>query len=180
MKIITGTPRCGTNFIASLFTQAGIPMGHECYYGLPYGGTWMETMRGEASWLAAPFLERHTDVIHIVRNPIKVISSMKHDKFLDEPFNPYAEFAIRHLPTILDYEGLDRYIHYWIEWNKKINGNRYKLEDIVENPNIILPNKENLNTDKKNSYGDVPQLDLTSCKLYPELKEAALLYEYQI
>ena len=139
MLLFTGMPRSGTGFISKLLTEAGIPCGHESVYGFDKQGTKGEVIKvnfgkqgnwkAESSFMAAPFLEGH-DVIHITRNPLRVISSLIENKALKQD-DQYTKFVYQNLPTLKNYEGIDKYLHFYIEWNKMIEPHpRHKIEDI--------------------------------------------------
>lgn len=99
--LVTGTGRCGTNFMANVLTSVGVPCGHEAVFG-PMGWEWASQVlkgereasnsgisregtilsegmeiEGDSSYASAPFLGRvESFVIHLVRNPMDVIASM--------------------------------------------------------------------------------------------------------
>ena len=135
MIIITSCPRSGTGFMAKLFTFAGIPCGHEQIYGFGEGHKVLYP-KADSSFMAVPFLKRHKEILHIVREPLKVVSSLWAMKGLElEYVDKYMGFVFDNLPSLHDYEGLERYMHFYIEWNKKIEehtDNRYRLEDICK------------------------------------------------
>lgn len=120
--IITGTARAGTTFMSRFLTSAGIECGHEAVCGF-----WPEKLSGspnaiaESSWCAAPYL-RSVDatVVHIVRNPFRVIPSMMAWRELDTPSSPYTQFALSHVPEAENYIGLDRYLCFWLGWMRFI------------------------------------------------------------
>lgn len=145
--LITGTPRSATTYMALLFQSAGIPIPHEQFFGAPGGGFWLNYAIGDSSAIAAPFLHmmpEKTTIIHIVRNPLKVLSSFQRWGFLED--NHLLDFwvgiqAIQNMPSILEYKGLDRYIHYYIGWNRMVEEYtkcRYRVEDINKNPKKIF------------------------------------------
>jgi len=99
--IVTGTGRCGTNFMANLLTSMGWPCGHEAVFGPEGIERAMETIEGkrspenskisrigtilsderslvgDSSYMAAPFLKNFdSTVIHLVRNPTDVVASL--------------------------------------------------------------------------------------------------------
>lgn len=84
--VVTGCGRSGTSYAATVLTAAGIPCGHEELFhprvrSLPDFGT----RRGDASWLAAPFVSKLPDgtvVLHQVRDPVQVIGSFYGLRFL--------------------------------------------------------------------------------------------------
>ena len=101
--IITGTGRCGTLYMANLFTSMGYPCTHEAVF-TPSGMDWaMDVLEGrrprtnskisdgkrcipfgedaefvaESSFLATPFLEQvDAKVVHVVRHPARVVASL--------------------------------------------------------------------------------------------------------
>jgi hypothetical protein len=167
--LFTGCPRTGTQYIAKLVTSAGILCSHECYFGMP-GVFWCPDgeIRAESSWLAAPFLDKVGDakIIHIIRNPIKVINSMMADGALDGILGATVHnfWKMMVMPNILSFQGIDRYLYFFIEWNRMIrergkNPPVYRLEDIVEDPRAWLKEtgiypKRKLFTEKANQHHD--------------------------
>lgn len=83
--IITGTGRCGTMFMSRFLTDMGIPCGHEVIFtneGLTAAKANLVTYEGlnaDSSYMAAPYLQheilKNASVIHLVREPMKVINS---------------------------------------------------------------------------------------------------------
>jgi hypothetical protein len=147
--IIVGTGRCGTVYFAKILNSVGIPCSHERIFttkGMRYaldilnkgGGKdsdvsqWANlevkcTPQAEASYMAVPYLNhscfQSTTVIHIVRNPLKVIQSFsnKLQYWRDDVLNEYERFIQKNLPTIEQYNGsLLRCTHYIVDWNKRI------------------------------------------------------------
>ncbi len=133
--IITGAPRSGTGFVAKLLTEAGFYCGHEQLYGFG-AGLRVKNQKAESSWLAVPYLKKHKKIIHIVRNPLKVIGSMIGGRFLESEMvevNPWTQFAFKHLPSLKNYQGVERYVYFYVKWNKRIEkytDKRFRLEDI--------------------------------------------------
>ncbi len=143
--IISGTPRSGTGFMAKLFTSAGIPIGHEMFFGMPGHGYFPKNAQGDSSWMAVPFIHNFdATVIHIVRNPIDNISSLLHrDTFSDDRMKNsiYTFFKRIRLPDLLRWDGMDRYLAFYLAWNKQIDqveNVRVKLEDVVADPEPLL------------------------------------------
>lgn len=91
--MVTGSGRSGTGYTAALLSAAGIHCGHEALFqprtrSVPDFGTW----DGDASWLAAPFLDRlppGTPVVHQVRDPVEVVTSWVGLRFLSTR-GPYS------------------------------------------------------------------------------------------
>lgn len=83
--IVTGTGRCGTMFMSRFFTDVGIPCGHEVIFtneGIVAARSNLITYQGldaDSSYMAAPYLQNEilagTSIIHLVREPMKVINS---------------------------------------------------------------------------------------------------------
>lgn len=139
--IITGCPRSGTGYIAKLFTHAGIPCGHEQkYYNYQSVNltSHVKNPQAESSWLAIPHLHKYKNILHIVREPMKVISSMMNVDFLQEG---EMEFVAEALPDILKLEGIERYVYFWTQWNmliEKHTDKRYRIEDINKDPRKFI------------------------------------------
>jgi len=143
--IISGTPRSGTGFMAKLFTSAGIPIGHEMFFGMPGHGYYPKNAQGDSSWMAVPFIHNFdATVIHIVRNPLDNISSLLHRETFSEDrmkHSIYTFFKTIRLPILDRFEGLDKYLAFWLYWNKEIDlveNVRVKLEDIAQDPKPML------------------------------------------
>lgn len=153
--IITGTPRSGTGFMAKLFTSAGVPIGHEMFFGMPGHGYYPRNAQGDSSWMAVPFMHNFTEakIIHIVRNPLDTIASLLHrETFSDDRLanSIYTFFKMKRLPVLKRFEGMDRYIAFYLYWNKEIDmieTYRVKLEDMADNPTPLL---DKLEIDHKN------------------------------
>lgn len=156
--IVTGTGRCGTLFMANLLTSMGFPCSHEAIF-TPKGFYWAkevidglrplensEISKGdnlsegatkivaESSYMAAPFLKKiDKEVIHVVRNPFKVIASLTGNffklftkeypvSFESDPLHfQYEDFIYKNMPEIANEETqLDRGCLYYIRWNEMI------------------------------------------------------------
>lgn len=90
--------------------------------------------RAESSYMAAPFLQhellKDTKIIHVVRDPLKVLSShifdvRFFDKNLDDPIQKhYQNFVFSILPELnsIDNE-IERGCYYYTQWNKLIEEN---------------------------------------------------------
>lgn len=90
--------------------------------------------RAESSYMAAPFLQhellKDTKIIHVVRDPLKVLSShifdvRFFDKNLDDPIQKhYQNFVFSILPelNVIDNE-IERGCYYYTQWNKMIEEN---------------------------------------------------------
>ncbi len=82
-------------------------------------------LQGEASYMAAPFLE-HLDmrVLHVTRHPSKVINSFcNYINYFSssEPTNNYEKFIYEHVPELTEeMPQYDRCALYYVRWNEMI------------------------------------------------------------
>jgi hypothetical protein len=197
--IITGTPRSGSSFMAELFTSAGYPCGHETFYGMPGYGTYRRPQYGESSWLAVPYLDRdgNRPKVLVLRNPLKVISSLVNDGFFsDESWktNPYTFYVNLFLPEIKEYQGLDQYLYFWMEWNTQAAHrikHIWKIEDINSDPGKffnalgidVKDDAEFFSNQKENHRGCTEYLtldDLKDCELRDKFLEVAKSFDYNL
>ena len=170
--LVTGMPRSGTVYMARLLTSAGLMCGHESIFALDgiegaiqalsdeYVKTsvvsndvpesWFNhrTQVAESSYLAAPFLDHScladTRIIHVVRNPLLVISSLLLDVdfFKEKDQIPYLDFVHKHLPELKKINNeIERITAYYVWWNnlleQKSVGKQYlrlKIEEAVGSP----------------------------------------------
>ena len=181
---MVGTGRCGTVSLSRLMTEAGIPCGHESIFdsqGLEKAAERLKTntfqqsftsardgwqppdeIQADASYMAVPFLNsailRNTKVIHLVRNPLQVISSfvygVKHFQG-NEVVKEWDDFIEVHLPSIKNFNTpIEKATHFYIEWNKMIKSDIFhRIEDgpkeLLEK--MSLPS-DNLYEHKANSF----------------------------
>lgn len=191
---VVGTGRCGTVYFAKLLTSLGVPCSHEGIF-TPAGAEeaknrilnpksiinsqcshaqqWLKTkqVEAESSYMGAPFLSsdlfENTKILHVVRDPIKVISSFVEDfhyffkNSVKRPPNPYMKFIYRWVPDLLD-PSLDAYTRaalYYVRWNQMIEMNCankldnyyfHKIEDPVE-PALFFLNLEPTTTMHSNT-----------------------------
>lgn len=154
--IIVGTGRCGTVYVAKLLTAVGIPCSHERIFtnkGIVDKkkdsdvASWSGLKApikvvAEASYMAVPYLDHpyltHSQIIHLVRDPIKVIQSFgnKLQYFRHKP-NPWESFIYTHLPELKEIKDpITRCSAYYVLWNLKIEKKdctRIRLECDIEN-----------------------------------------------
>ena len=156
--VVTGTGRCGTLFMANLLTSMGLPCTHEAVFtteGWDYAWEVMNDFKpainsrisrgdnlsdyeidtvAESSYMAAPFLGRlNAGVIHVVRNPFKVVGSLvghgfrqfsqnSPTDFEDDPYHfAYEKFIYENLPELSDEcSQVDRACLFYVRWNEMI------------------------------------------------------------
>lgn len=127
--IVTGTGRCGTNYLAKLLCSAGVPCGRESVFNTslkPVG-----KLLADSSWMALPYLERNqydATVVHLVRNPWDIMRGWLFD--FESVFSvwrtaaklkPTNRFLIKHTPVIQKIDSpITRAMLYYIDWNKRI------------------------------------------------------------
>lgn len=134
--LIVGTGRCGTNSMRNLFDINGIKCGHENIFGVSKKQPNLTSanvlnrynknkdLKAESSWLAVPFLNtdlvpQHTTLIHVIRDPLKVIKSfLELDLFnIKHKGTEYVNHMFKHCP-LLSYNNsqevnLMLYYYYW-------------------------------------------------------------------
>jgi len=99
----------------------------------------LNDLQAESSYMSAPFLGEMLEgvpVIHVVRNPIKVVNSFCNyiDYFKGgEGTNSYEQLIYRHIPELKeDMPQYDRACLYYVRWNQMIEKHDaffYKIED---------------------------------------------------
>lgn len=107
----------------------------------------LNSIQAEASFMAVPFLGcevlSDSKIIHVVRDPIKVVNSFCNyiDYFrLSEPTNAYENFIYSHIPELKkDMSRYDRAALYWIRWNQMIEKHNVDLfHRIEDDPFTVL------------------------------------------
>ena len=145
--LIVGCPRSGTVYMAKLLTELGFPCGHETIFNEKgiflspedwklsdisvetTGSFWVNprSIVADSSYMAVPFLGMipdHVNIIHIVRNPIKVVRSLVHGlNYFQKhyPANPWEEFIEQYLPETFVFEHpIERACFFYYSWNQMI------------------------------------------------------------
>lgn len=157
--IVTGTGRCGTLNMAHNLTKVGIHCGHECVFNTRgtiqtsllstlQGDVWFDLSKLEAdsSYMAAPFLQDFDATkIHLIRNPLQVISSfVKNLEYFQVPIKRpdqahFEDFILHHCPSIATLSTpLERACKYYLEWNKMISNHTVVLHKIEDDVNILF------------------------------------------
>ena len=136
--VIIGTTRSGTKYMSKVFDRAGLHVGHEKFmrngissFALSAGYRLMgrKFMRG-GSFRDLHKVYKVFRVVHLVRDPLKAISSMQtEDNFVT---------------SIVEYDGrtpLFRTMKHWYQWNcmaEQLSVARFKVEEIPETFETIL------------------------------------------
>ncbi len=158
--VVTGLPRSGTRFMATVLSQAHLSCGHEAIFDVP-SPNWetgllhvfdfnLRRFQGDASWMAVPYLNQlapQVSVLHQVRNPVHVIRSLMGIGFFARtgmhPLRGYCDFALQHLVCLPD-DMLEKCMAFWCQWNQRIEHHnhdryyRYRVEDITMDHNNTL------------------------------------------
>lgn len=86
----------------------------------------------DSSYMSAPYLNheilRETQIIHLVRDPVKVVNSItNYLHYLEEPepTNAYEEFIFQHMPVLSNSNltPCERAALFYVEWNRMIERN---------------------------------------------------------
>jgi len=167
--ILTGTGRCGTVYYARLLDSLGVRCSHEGVFApdnldgvldrlngrtaiitssrsREYDAYWStDDIVAESSYMAAPFLNRpefkDTKVIHLLRHPIKVISSYFYDlqyyKYPRGTPHAYMDYVYQFIPELEDdtLDNILRITRFYLEWNKMIVKN---CKDKIEKGDYLL------------------------------------------
>jgi hypothetical protein len=125
--------------------------------------TWLDDLskiEADSSYMSAPFLcdpiLENTSIIHVVRDPVKVVHSFCHhiDYFKsDSPNNPYESFIYKHLPELSkNMPQYDRACLFYVAWNELIEKSNvslfYRIED---DPKVVAGF---LNKDSENAFAN--------------------------
>jgi hypothetical protein len=218
--IITGTGRCGTLFAANLLTSSGIVCTHEAVFtpmGLDYALevlsgkspatnsmiSWGENLSdyeidscAESSYMSAPFLGRFSaKVIHLVRNPYKVVSSFLGLGYFCNPYpsapgsEAYEQFIYGHIPEMNnEMPQLDRACLYWILWNEAIESSgkvqhRQRIESSLDGLWNFLGSRGTYSKSCNVSRDSLPQwspAQIQNPSVRRRLKDAAKKYGYHL
>lgn len=197
--LITGTGRCGTGYISKILTYSGIKCGHESIFKpFEVNKKEMDLYDADSSWFAAPILQNFNfTVIHIVRNPLKVLRSWLFDltnviSLNSTKTTPLSgEYLFHHYPNIQKQKTqVDKAIVYYLECNNliekykgekfffRVEDNPIKLFDFLRGKspeNYKKFQKYNTRNTGQNSIEDVKEL-LQQSSLFPELKFKILQY----
>lgn len=208
--LITGTGRSGTGYISKLLAKVQLATGHEAVFN---PGTLRElrselapqwdAYRGEASWMAAPFLG-HPEIkplptVQLVRNPLDIVRSLVGMGFfkggVHEPYLAYAEQTLGIKLREMDYtEAACTFIVKWTEMIEAHNLPRFRVEDL-EDPNVFwemlkvllegaTPDKskiiEAVATTPKNVNSRPRDESVTWDDVTPELRDLAKRWGYEV
>lgn len=219
--LVVGTGRCGTVFMARLLTSLGISCGHEAIFNAEGIGSaldklnkrlpiqtsiisninadeWFkeQTIAADSSHMAVPFLDiqelKSTKIIHIVRNPLAVISSFVIDiNFFSPNYNNiWKTFIMNHMPEI-DQENtvIEKACRYYINWNNMIKNSDLflkieeqpsdKLFDFLEVKNQICFTNTKINSKKQKGRKNLNFEEIPEGKTKKEFGDIIQKYKYE-
>lgn len=187
MFLITGFPRSGTKYLATVLNAVGLDVGHE---ELRPDGTvsWPHIGQGFLTWTGQIEKTNFDPVIHVVRDPLKAISSAQ--TLRDESF----DYMFKYSNHPGGPRGLRWYMWAWLKWNDFIESRavwRFKIEDLPEcYPTLFemlgiqgvsalpeLPKNINTRPHSNFTWTDLKREDK---KLYKQIRDKAVKYGYQI
>lgn len=145
--IVTGCQRSGTTWAAAAITACGHWASHERFINerviWPLKPETIESSHCAAALL--PGLQQKYDakIIHLVRNPLAVVSSIKRRQTFAQPLAPSAKWALQHgRGKVFRMESREtiRIMEYWLNWNQMVEDYadvRIRLEDASTKPSIL-------------------------------------------
>ncbi len=151
--IVTGCQRSGTKTIAKIF---GIYHEKQFTPRLDWQTACeIKNILSESSWMARPFvsllLQRHIPIIHLVRHPLDVISSLLGSNFWGEDpkgildYKPYQIFICTYIKipeeesisTASQQRDIFKSLFYWVYWNQPLEQfPRICIEDFQNTPTL--------------------------------------------
>jgi hypothetical protein len=133
MLLITGCGRSGTHYTARLLQEMGLDVPHE-RVGEDGAASWKHIVSGTFVYLgknreAVIDSTGFDRILHQVRHPLKVISSMQ--TFSDSTWSYMANY----IDLDLKAKPVKRAMQAWVRWNKLIEGKaqwRFQIEQLKE------------------------------------------------
>lgn len=189
--LITGCGRSGTRYIARLLSAAGLDIGHETM-GKDGIASWLLAVdAGYAGYGPLRRFFRFQTILHQIRDPLSVISSMQTTRIAS------WQYICRNIPCSLDEPLLLRCAKYWKYWNLKAESIatwRYRIEEIDRiwgelcerlaipvNPAVLATTQRTINTRagayQKIGWDDLMVLDKSLCL---SIQEQAVRYGYEL
>jgi hypothetical protein len=193
--VVSGTGRSGTVYISWLLNELGIPTRHEYFFG-PHGYSKRIGVKGEVSWMAAPFLGNFRgSILHQTRHPVKTINSFVSVKAVDPSrmHNKYIRFISQHFEMGEDL--LEHAMRFYIDWNYQISQHatyHFQIEQVErcipeifaqlgvscpKNYRHVIKRSKTLNSKSK---PQVTYYDLPKGQLLDELIYVSERYGYKI
>lgn len=216
--LVVACPRSGTFYISNLLKANSVNCGHEDIFSeyifdYFFYGRAKPKYEADSSFLAAPCLSEMDNysikVIHIVRNPLKVITSLMDLNFFsdsrtnDKHHQLFLRIIKNNLPKINIYnQEIDKCVYFYLQWNKMIEKNKkvlmsktFRIEDLKDGSDELkkflglrdfhFPSNENLElfnnkAHEKSQNRKYNIEDIHDEDLKNELKKQAEFYGYNI
>lgn len=147
-------------------------------------------LEGDSSYMAAPFLNHscfdNVIIIHVVREPIKVINSFlgfgyfAEDIFKNEHHRRYLDFMYTHVPELREsMPAIDRAALYYIKWNKMIEERaKARIFHRIGSSPLKIINKLGLkNATYKNDKLNHKEGVISKCRNYADIKNVGIRNE---
>lgn len=118
--VIVGCGRSGTLYMTKVFDILGFDVGHE---GIHRNGTssWYIVEKKHAQYIKKIFAGHNVTYIHLIRNPLDVITSMWHCEHLKNRMA--LDFVRKYCENLpLEYD-LEAVVKWWIYWNHQVTTN---------------------------------------------------------
>ena len=152
--LVVSTPRSGTRYTSKVLTKAGMPCGHEMHFYYTsywdaasydfYSGAMLPDGRkrppliGDASWLAAPFLEYTPSdvvVVYQMRKPWDTLNSIAQQNMGREIYMDPSQWAPKACGPAL-YEKWpkvlpDRVATFWRRWHEIIEEGLGRFDNVM-------------------------------------------------
>lgn len=193
MLLITGCGRSGTHYTARLLQEMGLDVPHE-RVGVDGAASWKHVVSGTFVYLGKK-REAEIDssgfdrILHQVRHPLKVISSMQ--TFSDSTWSYMAKFIDLDMKAI----PVKRAMQAWVHWNRLVESKahwRFQIEELPERfqefcqqaglPVRSMPHVPHEAKDSRISrFNPLDWDDLQKCdaSLAEEVRQLACAYGYE-
>lgn len=145
--VVTGCQRSGTTWAAAAITACGHWASHERFINerviWPLKPETIESSHCAAALLPGLRQKYDAKVIHLVRNPLDVISSIKRRGTFSQPLAPSAKWALQHgRGKVFQLENSEilRIMNYWLNWNQMVEDYAdvcIRLEDATTQPHVL-------------------------------------------
>lgn len=141
MRLITGTGRCGTAYMAEILRRAGVNAGHEQVFTPQRMASCDSSILDVSAW-ALPWLcdgNVNVNIAHQVRHPFHVMRSFLRMGFYTNPPSPCDDISAqamvyRELPHLRDLPPMEAAARHWIDWNamlRPLADVTWRIEDIA-------------------------------------------------
>jgi hypothetical protein len=139
--VLTGVGDSAVHFMAAVLSSASLPTGVGRMFGVD-GYRPVPSIRGDASWMAVPWLDRFSGyVLWVQRHPLALVDVLMDTRFFSgEPsfsarFRRHWEFTRLHAPEVWELGSeLDRAIAFVWSWSARIGERAHRavrVEDVT-------------------------------------------------